>query len=109
MALDEGGGTVKVQRSNVHRCDSGASPVCTVPARETSWTVPVGELQAWLQQYEQDNQVDLVLKSVNGSRSRKLFDQLVAELATAAGTQAADNERAAAAALTLCQQQQQQP
>ena len=109
MALDEGGGTVKVQRSNLHCCDSGTSPVCTVPARETSWTLPVGELQAWLQQYEQDNQVDLVLKSVNGSRSRKLVDQLIAELATAAGTQAADNERAAAAALTLCQQQQQQP
>ena len=116
MTFDDGE-RVKVQRTNLHRCDCGDSPRPTVPARKTSWTVPVGELQAWLQQYEHDNNVDLVLNSVNGRRSRQLFDQLVAELAAAQqapaagateGEAADDDEHAAAAALALCQQQEQQ-
>ena len=67
----------------------------------------MGELRSWLQQYQEENHVDLVINKVNGHRSRQLFNHLLDQLAAGAAATRTE-ERMAAEALAACQDTQQQ-
>jgi len=117
--------TAKLHALDASDSDPSAAPRrVTVPPRPGSVQVPVGELLAWLERYQEENNVDLLVRKVNGGRSRRRFVELVGQLAAAAtvGQSAAAapagqpsapaqltaEEQAAAATLAQCQQEQQE-
>ena len=49
---------------HVYAAEAPAPEPPTVPPREGTWEVPAGEFMAYVEQYQQDNNVDLVLDRV---------------------------------------------
>lgn len=81
----------------------GQAPQQTVPPRPGTIEVPVSELTDWLAAYQADNNVDLVLRRVNGTCSRTEFEQCVQRLVQQVAATDEQQQQDAASALLAAQ------